>query len=123
MCRNSIAFQRPIHLDRLQTQANSAGTFRVFVTTCADAPEQIWRDYNRRADVENRIAELKHDLGADGFCLKKFFATGAAFRAVLLLFNLLSEFQRAAGLPDTSTFNPFRPWRWRCLPRRVHQLL
>jgi len=74
-------------------------TFRVFVTSCAPAPEEIWRDYNRRADMENRIAELKHDLGADGFCLKEFFATEAAFRAVLLLFNLLAEFQRAAALP------------------------
>jgi len=74
-------------------------TFRVFVTSCDTAPQEIWRDYNRRADMENRIAELKHDLGADGFCMKQFFATEAAFRAVLLLFNLLSEFQRAAGLP------------------------
>ena len=41
----------------------------------------------------------RRSLGADGFCLKQFFATDAAFRAVLLLFNLLSEFQRAAGLP------------------------
>ena len=49
--------------------------------------------------MENRIAELKHDLGADGICLKEFFATEAAFRAVLLLFNLLAEFQRAADLP------------------------
>jgi hypothetical protein len=30
---------------------------------------------------------------------KQFFATEAAFRAVLLLFNLLAAFQRAAGLP------------------------
>jgi hypothetical protein len=37
-------------------------TFRVFVTNCALPPEEIWRDYNRRADTENRIAELKHDL-------------------------------------------------------------
>jgi len=74
-------------------------TFRVFVTSCGHPPQEIWRDYNRRADMENRIAELKHDLGADGFCLKQFFATEAAFRAVLLLFNLLAEFQRAAGLP------------------------
>jgi DNA-directed RNA polymerase subunit N (RpoN/RPB10) len=74
-------------------------TFRVFVTSCGQAPEEIWRDYNRRADMENRIAELKHDLGADGFCLQEFFATEAAFRAVLLLFNLMAEFQRAAGLP------------------------
>jgi hypothetical protein len=32
--------------------------------------KEIWRDYNRRADVENRIAELKHDLAADDFCLR-----------------------------------------------------
>lgn len=74
-------------------------TFRIFVTNRNDAPELIWRDYNRRADMENRIAELKHDLGANHFCLKQFHATEAAFRAVLLLFNLLSEFQRAIGLP------------------------
>lgn len=49
--------------------------------------------------MENRIAELKHDLAADGFCLKQFFATEAAFQAILLLFNLLADFQRAAGLP------------------------
>jgi hypothetical protein len=45
--------------------------------------------------MENRIAELKHDLGADDFCLREFFATEAAFRSILLLFNLLGEFQRA----------------------------
>jgi hypothetical protein len=73
-------------------------TFRIFVTSRTDAPEDIWREYNKRADIENRIAELKHDLGADGFCMKQFFATEAAFRTVLLLFNLLAEFQRAAGL-------------------------
>ena len=47
-------------------------TFRIFVTSGEAAPEDIWRDYNRRADMENRMAELKHDLGADGFCLKPF---------------------------------------------------
>jgi len=74
-------------------------TSRVFVTTRSDAEELIWRDYNRRADMENRIAELKHDLAADRFCLKQFFATEAAFQSILLLFYLLAEFQRAAGLP------------------------
>jgi hypothetical protein len=69
-------------------------TFRIFVTSSAASPLEIWREYNRRADMENRIEELKNDLGADGFCLKQFFATEAAF---LLLFNLLAEFQRAAG--------------------------
>jgi hypothetical protein len=41
---------------------------------CSPGPEEIWRGYNRRADTENRIVELKHDLGADGFCMKQFFA-------------------------------------------------
>ena len=34
-------------------------------------------------------------FGADDFCLQEFFATEAAFRSILLLFNLLGEFQRA----------------------------
>ena len=59
-------------------------TFRLFVTNLAAPPEDIWRDYNRRADMENRIAELKHDLAADDFCLQEFFATEAAFRSILL---------------------------------------
>ena len=73
-------------------------TFRLFVTNLALPPEEIWRDYNHRSDMENRIAELKHDLAADDFCLQEFFATEAAFRSILLLFNLLGEFQRAAGM-------------------------
>jgi len=75
-------------------------TFRVFVTSLSAAPEEIWRDYNHRADMENRIAELKHDLSADRFCLKDFHATDAVFRSILLLFNLLSEFRRASGMPQ-----------------------
>jgi len=48
--------------------------------------------------VEKRIAELKYDLAADDFCLHEFFATEAAFCAILMLFNLLAEFQRATGM-------------------------
>ena len=75
-------------------------TFRIFVTNRADAPEEIWRDYNQRACVEQRIEELKSDLAADDFCLQEFFATEAAFLGVLMLFNLLAEFQRAVGMSD-----------------------
>jgi hypothetical protein len=73
-------------------------TFRVFVTNTKEDPEVLWRDYNQRADVEKRIGELKYDLGADDFCMRKFFATETAFRAILMLFNLLGEFQRASGM-------------------------
>jgi len=30
-------------------------SFRVFATTCPGPPEEIWRDYNRRADMEKRM--------------------------------------------------------------------
>lgn len=73
-------------------------TFRLFVTNRQEDPEVLWRDYNQRADVEKRIGELKYDLAADDFCMRKFFATETAFRAILMLFNLLSEFQRASGM-------------------------
>ena len=73
-------------------------TFRIFVTNGFQLPQEVWRDYNQRADVENRIAELKYDLAADDFCLQEFFATEAAFCAILMLFNLLGEFQRASGI-------------------------
>jgi hypothetical protein len=62
------------------------------------SPEGIWHDYNQRACVEQRIEELKSDLGVDGFCLREFFATEAAFLGILMLFNLLGEFQRASGM-------------------------
>jgi len=73
-------------------------TFRVFVTNLPDPPEEIWRDYNQRACLEQRIEELKWDLAADDFCLREFFATEAAFLGILMLFNLLAEFQRASGM-------------------------
>jgi hypothetical protein len=73
-------------------------TFRVFVTSLEDLPEEIWRDYNQRACVEQLIEELKSDLAADDFCLQEFFATEAAFLSILMLFNLLGEFQRATAM-------------------------
>jgi hypothetical protein len=73
-------------------------TFQIFVTSLPDAPEKIWRDYNQRACVEQRIEELKSDLAADDSCLREFLAAEAAFPYVLMLFNLLGEFQPAAGM-------------------------
>ena len=68
-------------------------TFRVWVTNRKERAMDLWRDYNGRAGIEQRIEELKHDLAADGFCLQPFFATESAFLAVLCTFNLLSLYQ------------------------------
>ena len=72
-------------------------TYRVFVTNREEDPVTLWRDYNQRACVEQRIEELKNDLAADGFCMRQFFATEAAFLSVLFAFNLLSLYQQATG--------------------------
>ena len=68
-------------------------TFRMWVTNRSEGALALWRDYNGRATVEQRIEELKNDLAADGFCLRSFFATESAFLAVLFTFNLLSLYQ------------------------------
>ncbi len=68
-------------------------TFRVWVTNRTEGALELWRDYNRRSTVEQRIEELKNDLGANGYCLQPFFATESAFLAVLFTFNLLSLYQ------------------------------
>jgi hypothetical protein len=72
-------------------------TFRVWVTNRPDGALELWRDYNQRACVEQRIEELKNDLSAQGFCTQNFWATEAAFLAVLFTFNLLSLYQQQAS--------------------------
>ena len=77
--------------------------FRMWVTNRGENPLELWRDYNGRACIEQRIEELKHDLAADGFCLHSFYATEAAFLAVLCTFNLLSLYQH-----QTTPTAPYR---------------
>jgi len=72
-------------------------TFRVWVSNRTDGALELWRDYNQRACVEQRIEELKNDLGAEDFCTQNFWATEAAFLAVLCTFNLLSLYQQQAS--------------------------
>jgi len=69
-------------------------TFRLWVTNRSESVPLLWRDYNGRATVEQRIEELKNDLGADDFCTQNFWATESAFLAVLFTFNLLSLYQQ-----------------------------
>lgn len=64
--------------ERLREEKDSLGRklfdvsgyiFRIFVINREEALEQVWGCYNRRADTEKQIAELKYDLAADDFCL------------------------------------------------------
>lgn len=69
--------------------------YRVMVTDLGLAPVEVWRLYNGRCDSENRIGELKHDFGINGFCLDSFYGTEAAFRVVMLAYNIMSLFRQA----------------------------
>lgn len=71
-------------------------TFRIFVTNREGDALDLWRDYNQRAVVEQRIEEIKSEMHADGFCMQDFFATESAFLTVLFTFNLLSLYQKVA---------------------------
>ena len=80
-------------------------TFRLWVTNRLEAPIEIWREYNGRACVEQRIEELKAELSVQGFCMHSFWATEAAFLTVLFTFNLLSLYQQTTG-PRQSYMQP-----------------
>ena len=65
-----------------------------FVTTCTNSAEQIKYLYDQRADCENRIKELKYDYGIDGFVMKKMAATEAAFRFIMVAYNIMALFKQ-----------------------------
>ena len=71
-------------------------SYSVFVTNRTEDPATLWRDYNGRCTVEQRIEELKNDLHADGFCTDKFYATESAFLGVLFAYNLQNAYHRRA---------------------------
>jgi hypothetical protein len=55
-------------------------TYRILTSDLRYAPEMIWRIYKKRATVEQRIYELKEDIGADCFCAEKFLRPGGPDR-------------------------------------------
>lgn len=71
--------------------------YRVFVTNRTEPAEWLWGHYDQRAAIEPRFSELKTDLAADDFCLRRFFPTEAAFLSVVFAFNLLATLQAFAS--------------------------
>lgn len=67
--------------------------YSCMVTDLDLSPVQVWSLYRQRADAENRIKELKYDFAIDGFCLKNFWATEAAFRSIMVAYNLMGLFR------------------------------
>ena len=57
----------------------------------------VWRRYNGRADLENRIKELGHQFGIKGLCCQSFWATEAAYHLAITAYNLCVLLQRRLG--------------------------
>jgi hypothetical protein len=77
-----------------ESQLPSIYRYSVFVTNLDLSAEQIWNIYKDRGDAENRIKELKYDFAIDSFCMKNFWATEAAFRMIMVAYNLMSLFRQ-----------------------------
>jgi len=67
--------------------------YKAFITNVAFSASMVHSLYNKRANAENRIKELKYDYGIQGFSLIDFGAMEAAFRYVMLAFNIMQLFK------------------------------
>lgn len=68
--------------------------YSVYVTNLDLPAEQIWEIYKQRGDAENRIKELKYDFALETFCTSNFWGTEAAFRSILMAYNLMALFRQ-----------------------------
>lgn len=84
--------------------------YSLYLTNLRLPTVEVWRLYRGRADSENRIKELLYDFGLRGFASERFWATEAAFRAVLLAYNLMSLFRQLvlAAAARRHTMNTLR---------------
>lgn len=93
---NGLRGDRALHalfrIDRFPSDDTIRNLFRRFTMGNVQRCSNPWRN--------GRWNECRAAVRATR--LKQFFATEAAFRAILLLLNLLAEFQRAADLPRYS---------------------
>ena len=92
--------------------------YHCFVTNQILPATEIWEQYKRRGDAENRIKELKEDFGVEGFCMDSFCATQTAMRFTMMAYNLMSLFRQLThqkqAQPKLSTlrFNCFAVGSW-----------
>jgi hypothetical protein len=74
--------------------------FQALVTSMPTAEldaVSVWRRYNGRADMENRIKEIGNQFGIKGLCCQSFWATEAAYHLAVTAYNLCVLLQRRLG--------------------------
>ena len=73
----------------------------------------VHKKYNERGDSENRIKELKYDYAIDGFGLSQFGAMEAAFRFIMVDYNLMAIFKQA--VLDTKGYKYLSTIKFQCI--------
>ncbi|MCL4788418.1 MAG: transposase [Verrucomicrobia bacterium] len=70
----------------------------------------VWRRYNGRADLENRIKELGEQFGIKRLCVRNFWGTEALHQLAIAAYNLCVLLQRRLGQLEKCELNTLR-WR------------
>ena len=70
----------------------------------------VWRRYNGRADLENRIKELGDQFGIKRLCVDQFWGTEAMHHLAIAAYNLCVLLQRRLGQLEVCRLNTLR-WR------------
>jgi hypothetical protein len=86
--------------------------FQALITNLPSSvsPLQVWRRYNGRADVENRIKELGDQFGIKRLCVDNFWGTEAMHHLAIAAYNLCVLLQRRLGQLEKCELNTLR-WR------------
>jgi hypothetical protein len=71
---------------------------------------EVWRRYNGRADLENRIKELGEQFGIKRLCVDNFWGTEAMHHLAIAAYNLCVLLQRQLGQLEKCELNTLR-WR------------
>jgi hypothetical protein len=74
--------------------------YSCYITNLDLSTKMVWDMYRGRADRENRIKEIKHDLGFSNFNMQDFAATEAALNFVVMAYNIMSLFKQAVLRSD-----------------------
>jgi hypothetical protein len=86
--------------------------FQALVTNLPPSVDAVtvWRRYNGRADLENRIKELGEQFGIKRLCVQSFWGTEALHHLAIAAYNLCVLLQRRLGQLEKCELNTLR-WR------------
>jgi len=90
----------------------TAYRYQALITNLASNVDalNVWRRYQGRADLENRIRELGDQFGIPRLCVHKFWGTEAMHHLAIAAYNLCVLLQRKLGQLEKCELNTLR-WR------------